>query len=145
MIYLDNKWVECNDSTIVHNSQPNYSEGYVYVYELATQYQTQTALLQDNSAVLNIPNVSPDNTEIDLTKHVVNFPVNKVKTSNKSAISSANMSPDNTENDLTKKLVNIPLNKVKTSKKSSRTSANKMSKEAHKVSTRQQTNEKKSS
>ena len=53
------------------------------------------------------------------------------------------MSPDNTENDLTKNVVNIPLNKVKTSKKSSRTSANKMSKEAHKVSTQQQTNEKK--
>ena len=36
MLYLDNKWVECNDTQINLNKNPNAEQGYIYVYELTT-------------------------------------------------------------------------------------------------------------
>ena len=57
MLYIDSKWVKCDDLTIKQNIQPINSDGYIYVYELYDQAETLTTPLQPTNDALNMPNI----------------------------------------------------------------------------------------
>ena len=70
VLYLDNKWIECNDNVINSNSGTIDEEGYIYVYEISREsILTSTPLQVTKNATTKSrhaqKNKEPNTTEVD--------------------------------------------------------------------------------
>ena len=69
MLYLNNKWVECDDKIINHNPEMNDKEGYLYVYELSTDSISVSTPQQIKNATSKTQYIPPSKKSIQITEH----------------------------------------------------------------------------
>ena len=87
MLYLDNKWVKCNDSNIDQNSTTRDSDGYVYIYELNTESILPSTPLQINNKAPKRSSVPQSNKETNANENENHILKRKTKDHDQTTIS----------------------------------------------------------